>query len=185
MIWATSGRPPKEWRWPLLFWWSSGGIFDRNYGEFNRIDRREERGSRSGTQAEACDPIGLGTKNTKMVLCRFRSPDPARELFVGRPLAPGPIDVDEMTFTDVAARQSLNIRKPHAVCGVVAVARYCAKYPLVSRIRWVWSVEKALSQPACAPKPSGTNAALAVMLPSRAFSVDTTGCAVPLDHNVR
>jgi hypothetical protein len=36
-----------------------------------------------------------------------------RTLFVSRPLAPGPIDLDEMTLPGVVAWQPLNIRKPH------------------------------------------------------------------------
>jgi hypothetical protein len=56
-----------------------------------------------------------------------------------------------------------------------------AKYPLMSMIKSVLFVTKASIDP---PEPAGTIAALAVMAPVGAFSVDTTGSVSPAGHAV-
>ena len=52
---------------------------------------------------------------------------------------------------------------------------------MMSRIRWVGSLEMAVTEPVA---EAGTKAALATMVPSPALSVETTGC-VPDPHRVR
>src|SRR5208337_1098522 len=59
-----------------------------------------------------------------------------------------------------------------------------AKYPLMSITRSVSLLANALMLPSLSV-PAGTIAALAVVTPVGAFSVDTRGCDCPNGHTVR
>ena len=59
---------------------------------------------------------------------------------------------------------------------------YGAKYPLMSTITWLRLVTKTLMAPLV---PAGTMAALATIVPSKEFRVETRGREAPVGQVVR
>ena len=101
--------------------------------------------------------------------CQYKVPDTENAHRAGSVLR----TVRRYTFVSLKAARWIRAAFPFS---------YWAKYPLMSRIRCVRSVTKAITPPF---NPAGTTAAFDMMLPSIAFRVDTTGCVIPVGHSVR